>query len=449
MNLEDVATRIAGAAKTGEQVEAYVVRSKETEARALSGGLDKFAQAETAAVGVRVIVEHREGYAYAGSLDNDAIDFALSEARDNAVFAQPDEALTVSHPDDAAGVDPPDLDLWRDELASVPPDDKVALVLELAHATIKSDARIRTVDLADYSDSMVEAAVANSNGVTASWRRTSCWCAVDAIAGEGEGTQTGVGISIGRTYDDLKPHEAVAEAVEKATRLLGAQQIETTRLPVILSPQVAHSFMALLTTALSGDALARGRSFFAERVGEEVAAPFIDVIDDPTDAEATSAARFDGEGIPTRRLELIRRGRLQGFAHNVVSARRVGDGARTTGSAMRSYMSSPGVGFRNLHLEPGEDDLEGLMRRAGGGFYVQNVTGLHSGANPVSGDFSAGATGLLVRDGDWAEPVREVTIASTLQRMLLDVVAVGADVRQLPGGASSSLLISEMTIGGA
>src|SRR5207302_2533748 len=123
------------------------------------------------------------------------------------------------------------------------------------------------------------------------------------------------------------------------------------------------------------------------------------------------------EGIPTRRLDLITGGRLQAFAHNVVSARRVGSGARTTASAVRSYMSPPGVGFRNLHLRPGGDDLEGLMRRAGRAFYVQSVTGLHSGANAVSGDFSAGATGLLVREGDWAEPVREVTIASTLQRM--------------------------------
>src|SRR5438309_385765 len=117
---------------------------------------------------------------------------------------------------------------------------------EQVEATVKRDPRVRTVDSADYSDAMVEAAVANSNGVKASWRRTSCWCAVEAIAGEGEGTQTGFGISMGRTFADLAPCDAVAEAVEKSTRLLGAQQIETTRLPVLLSPQVAHSFVGLL-----------------------------------------------------------------------------------------------------------------------------------------------------------------------------------------------------------
>ena len=449
MDLGDIAQRIASAAKAGEQIEAYVARGRETETRALSGALDKFSQAESSGVGVRVIVDQREGYAYAGSLDDDAVEFALTEARDNAGFAQRDDAVALASPDDVAGVEPADLDLWRAELATVAPEDKIRLVLDLEAATRGRDARIRTVDVADYSDTMVEAAVANSLGVAAQWRRTSCACWVDCIAGEGDGSQTGYGYSIGRTFADLDIDEAAAEAAEKATRMLGAAPIATTRLPVVLSPQVAASFTGLLSTSLSGDAFARGRSFFAERAGEQVAAPWVDVVDEPTDPRASSAARYDGEGVPTRPIELIVGGRLAAFSHNVVSARRVGNGARTTGSAVRAgYASGPGVGFRNLHFRPGQDDLDALLGRAGDAFYVQSVTGLHSGANPVSGDFSAGANGLMVRNGTLAEPVREVTIASTLQRMLLDIVAVGGDVRYLPGGAAASVLVGEMTIGG-
>ena len=272
---------------------------------------------------------------------------------------------------------------------------------------------MRAVEAADYGDTLVEAAVANSLGVSASGRRTACSLSSSAIAGEGDGTQTGFGFDIGRTVSDLDLEAVATEAVERAVRLLGAAPIPTARLPVILSPHVTASFVGILGMPLSGDSLSKGRSFFANRVGEEVAASLVTLVDDPTDAGAYAASAYDGEGVPTRRNVLVEGGRLLRFAHNIETARRVGGGARTTGSAVRGYMSPPGVGFRNLHLEPGDLSLEALMAKAGDALFVQSVSGLHSGVNPISADFSAGVTGLRVRGGQWAEPVREVTVAST------------------------------------
>jgi PmbA protein len=187
---------------------------------------------------------------------------------------------------------------------------------------------------------------------------------------------------------------------------------------------------------------------FVGRDGEQVAAPAVTLRDDPTLPDALGAASHDAEGVPTRRVDLIAGGVLLGYLHNAYTGRR--SGTATTGSAVRGgFKSTPGVGARALHLEPGPLGPDEILAAVPGALYVQSVSGLHSGTNPVSGDFSVGAEGLMVRDGQLAEPVREVTIASTLQRILLDVGEIGSDLTWLPGGgAGMTLLVTEMTMSG-
>ena len=193
----------------------------------------------------------------------------------------------------------------------------------------------------------------------------------------------------------------------------------------------------------------RGRSFFAGRLGESVASELVTLIDDPTDMRHYGASPYDAEGLASRRNELIVAGRLQQFVYDTVSARRAG--AVSTGSAVRGGVSgSPSAGCRALQVLPGELDQDEILRRVGEGIYVESMTGVHSGVNPISGDFSVGITGLMVRDGVLAEPVREVTIASTLQRMLLDVLFVGADQEWLPGlAAGQTIAIDGVALSGS
>ncbi len=443
-----VARGIASRAAAGEHVEAYVVHSKETDVKVFDGDVESLSVAEVDGVGVRVLVDGRQGYAWAGSLEPDVVAETLDEARDNAAFGAPDEWQALASPDDVAGVEAPVLDLWRDDLLTVPTAAKVALALELERATRAGDPRIRGVEAASYGDAAVEAAVANSLGVEAVARRTVSSCASFALAGEGVATQTGYGFSAGRTFSDLDVDAAARDAVERVVRLLGATQPRSQRLPVILDPLVTRSLLGILGAAMSGESILKGRSMFVGREGEEVAAPGVTLVDDPTRAEAFGAAPHDAEGVPTRRTALIDGGRLRGFLHNVYTGRR--SGAGTTGSAVRGVKSTPGVGARALALTPGTRPPEEIVATSGDALYVQSVSGLHSGTNPVSGDFSVGAEGLMVRDGSFAEPVREVTIASTLPRMLLDVAEIGSDLTWLPGGAAGvTLVLGEMTLSGA
>jgi PmbA protein len=428
-----------------------VLRSRDVDVKVFGGEVESLAVAEVEGVGVRVIVDARQGYAWAGSLDDDVIADTLAEARDNAAFGAPDDSYVLASPSDVGGVVAPALDLWRDDVLSTPTADKVALALELEGAVRAADPLVRGVESASYGDGAVEAAVANSLGVEASTRRTTASCAAFAMAGEGTATQTGSGFSAGRSFAEVDPHEAACDAAERAVRLLGAKPIASARLPVVLDPLVTRSLLALLGGALSGEAIVKGRSLFVGREGEAVAGPGITLVDDPTLADAFGAATHDAEGVPTRRVELIADGRFDAVLHNVHSARRAGAGARTTGSAVRGgFKSPPGVGARALHLVPGAIGADEILASVDHGLYVQSVSGLHSGTNPVSGDFSVGAVGLVIRDGAFAEPVREVTIASTLQRILHDIGVVGADLTWLPGGAAGmTLLISDMSVSGA
>jgi PmbA protein len=447
--LLELARRVAGGARGGEQVEAYVARTHDTEVRVFDGDVESLSVAGVDGVGVRVVAGGRQGYAWAGSLDLEVVDETLAEARDNAAFGEPDEWYGLPSPGDAGGVEAAELDVWREELLAVTADEKVAIALELERATRAADARVRGVEHAGYDDSAIEAAVANSLGVESITRRTLCSCSAFALAGDDAATQTGSGFSAGRTLADLDVDEAAGDAAERAVRLLGAMQPPSRRLPVVFDPLVTRSLLGILGAALGGEAVLKGRSMFVDRQGEEVAAPGLTLVDDPTLPDAFGAVSHDSEGVPTRRTVLIAGGRLAGFLHNVYTSRRAG--VVTTGSAARGgFKSAPGVAARALHLAPGARSPAEILASVPEALYVQSVSGLHSGTNPVSGDFSVGVEGLMVRDGAFAEPVREVTIASTLQRMLLDVEQVGSDLTWLPGGAAGvTLLVGEMTMSGA
>jgi PmbA protein len=444
--LVELARRVASWARDGEQVEAYVARGRSTEVKVFEGEVESLSSAESAGVGIRVIVDHRQGFAYAGSLDPQIVSEAMEEARDNAAWGTPDDALGLATED---GVAPASLDLWRDELVDYPADQKVALALELERQVRAGDPRIRQVESSYWGDSASESAVATSTGIETSSARTTCFVSAYAIAGEGADTHTGAGYSVGRAPSDISLAEAAADAVERATRLLGARKPRSRRLTVIFEPRITASLLAVLGGTLNGEAVLKGRSLFADRVGELVSVPGVTLADDPTDPLAYGASRFDAEGLACRRTVLIDRGVLQGFLYNTYAARRAG--RRSTGSAVRAgFKSGPGVGARALSVVPGTLSPEKLLAEVGEGLLVQSVSGIHSGVNPISGDFSVGAEGMLVRDGAVAEPVREVTIASSLQRMLHNVVAVGNDVTRLPSSATGlSLALGEVSMSGA
>jgi len=444
--LLELASKVVARARRGEQLEVYVSRGKELDVRAYEGEIESLSSSASAGVGVRSVTGGRQGFAYAGSLDEAVVADTLADARDNATFVTPDEHVGLAEPD---GVAHASLDLWDESVMSTPTATKVALALDLERRARGADDRVRQVAYCDYGDMAVESAVASSTGIAATSGRTVCSLSVMAIAGEGADSQTGFGFSAGRSPSELDLARTASDAVERATRLLGAKKAKSGRFVVLLDPRVTSSLLGIVASAFSGEAVTKGRSIFAGRVGEEVAVSMLEIVDDPTDARAFGASRYDAEGLACRRNVLIEGGVLSGFVFDTVSARRAS--TVSTASALRGgYATTPVAGCRAVLLSPGTLDARGIMSEVDEALYVQSVTGIHSGVNPVSGDFSVGAEGLMVRGGEFAEPVREVTIASTLQRMLQSVLHVGCDVEWLPGAAAGqTLAIADMALSGA
>jgi PmbA protein len=443
--LLELAQRLAAEAKGEEQIEAFVAWGRETDVRIYEGGIESLSSAESAGVGIRVVVGGRQGFAYVGDLDERRARETLEEARDNASFATPDEHVGLAEPD---GVTPAVLELWSGAHADYPTADKIAAASELERLVLGRDIRVRKVISTDWGDGLSETAIATSTGIVATTRDTGCYLAVEAVAGEGDETQTGSSYTVGRDQRELDPESAAKDAVARATRLLGARKPQSARLAVVLDRRVTATLLSVLAGTLSGEEVAKGRSLFADRLGEEVAIGAITLVDDPTNPEAYGASMVDAEGLACRRNALIEGGRLTGFLYDSYSARLAG--TSSTASAVRGgFKSTPGVGARALSLVPGSRGLDEILAGVGNGLFVQSISGVHSGVNRVSGDFSVGAEGLLIRNGVLAEPVREITIASTIQRMLLSVLEIGNDVERLPSSAFGvTLAIDDLAMSG-
>ena len=446
--LLDLVRRVAGEAKAGEQIEAFARRGEATIVRAHGGEVESLTSSTELGVGVRVVADHRQGFAWVGSLDDELVRDALAQARDNAAFAEPADWNGLAEPD---GVEPPkvdDDDLLRPALLAFPTEAKIQRALELEAAVLAGDPRMKGVRTSVWSDSSGERAIATSTGLEAWGTSGSCSLSVGAMASDGTETRTGSGSAAEREPGAVDLEEVAAEAVRQSTRLLGAKPVPSERCAIVLEPQVTASFVGIIGSLLSGQALLKGRSLFAGRIGEQVAASAFTLVDDPNDPESLGGLAHDGEGLASRRNVLIDGGTLRTFFWDAATGRRSGN--PSTGSAVRSgYKSGPAPGARALALVPGGGSADDVLASVGEGFLVQSLKGLNSGVNRVSGDFSVGAECLRIRGGALAEPVAGVTIASTLPRMLLSVGGVGGDTRRFGSVRCGSLVIGDIALGGS
>ncbi|MDQ3981993.1 MAG: TldD/PmbA family protein [Actinomycetota bacterium] len=446
--LLDLARSIAERAVSDEQVEAYVTHERDFYVKAYDGEVEAISSAEPRGAGVRLISGGRVGFAYTTDLTDEGLAAAVAQARDNASSATPDEAAGMGEtwttpPEDVPG-------LVDEGHAQAGPDDKAAFTVELEKATRAADPRIRTEE-AIYSDSDGEVAIATSAGVEGQYRRTDAWCYSVAIAQEGDDTQVAFEFDLARGLGSLDGGAVAVRAAERALSILGAKKIPSGRMAVVFDPYTSGQFLGVIASALTGEAVQKGRSLFAGKIGQGVAAASLSLIDDGRVPGGPGSAPWDAEGVPTQRTPVIEGGTLRSFLYDVTSARR--DGRSSTGNATRSgFKSAPHAAPTNLAFDSTGESRDEILRSAGRALIVQDFHGVHSGANPISGDFSVGATGRLVEDGELTQPVREVTIAAPMLDILARIVAVGTDRRWLPFGGSyggATTLVSEMTVAGA
>lgn len=431
-----------------EDAEAYVGEAENREVRVHGGEVESLTAATQRGVGLRVWIGGRVGYGFGTDLSRPGVAAIAARAVEAARAADEDEFAAPpapqGEPPRLAGLSDPSRAEWS-------PARIAELALEVERAALDADSRVAAVEQAVYFDSAERVAIASSAAAGGGYETTSCYAYLQALADGEAGRETGLGFGLARGPGALDPAAIGREGAERATEMIGSSKPASGGCPVILDPTVAASFVGLLGKAVGADAVQRGRSPLAARLGEEVASEAFELHDDGLDPAGFATAPIDAEGTPRRRTALVEGGRLRTFLYDSYTARR--GGAASTGNAGRSgYRSMPGVAASNLVVAPGSHRLGELLGEAGEGVYVNDVAGLHSGVNPVTGVFSVGASGRAIRGGERAEPLREFTIASDLVSMLRAVRAAGSEPRWVPFGGSVSappLLIAEMTVSGS
>lgn len=426
-------------------VEVYAETATSRRIKVYQREVEQLTAAQRRGLGVRVFRDGAVGYAYTSDLSEGGLDEVVRRAIDHAAVSDPDEFAKLPVPNG----EPADVHPFDDRLLTATDEQRIEIALAAEAAALGADPRVKTVEDTVYADGDGEIFIASSAGVRGSYRTNQCYAFVYVLAEQDGQVETGLSYSLGRALEDLDPAACGREAAARACRLLGGRKCASMKLPVVLDPFVAAAFFGVLSSALTADAVQKGRSLFAGREGQLVAGELLELHDDGTLADGLDSAPFDGEGTPCRRTPLISGGVLQGFLYDTYTGRKAGRGS--TGNGLRgSYAGLPGVHPTNLvvggPVTPVQDIIAGMDK----GVLVTNAVGVHSGANPISGQFSVGISGILIEGGRLTTPIREVTLAGDMLDMLRSIRAFGDDARWVPGGSirTPSVVIDGMAIGG-
>ena len=345
-----------------------------------------------------------------------------------------------------------DLHLYDEDVYSLPGPERIEWARRAEAAALEADARITNSDGGSFDAATGRKAQANSRGFHGGYRSSYAGVSAAPLAKDANGAMQRDGWwSSARRLADLDSPEAIGkEAARRALRRLGARRVPTQRVPIVFAPEVARSLIGSIFEAASGDSIWRGASFLAGKLGEQITAPSLTIIDDntmllPTGMGGFGTSPFDGEGLPSRRTVVVEAGVMSNYLLNTYTARKLG--MKSTHNASRGLAGAPGIGCGNLYLEPGMLTAEQIIADVPAGLYVTGLIGF--GVNTVTGDYSRGASGLWIENGVLTHAVEEVTIAGNLAEMLRNVTAIGNDLEFRGSVASPTLRIDGMTIAGS
>ena len=442
---------VAKALKAGAtDAEAVVYEGDEFSALVRLGQVETLKGSGSRAVGLRVFLGQRVASTSSSDFSNESVARLVEGAVTLAKITSEDPFAGLPERNEFGKLEG-DLKLYFEDVNEMPPAERIEIARRTEAAAMACDTRIQNSGGGDFDTATTHKILVNSRGFVGEYRRSYCGFSTQPIAqDEKGGMQRNYWFSNARTVKKLDSPEAVGkEAARRTLRRLGARQVKTQKAPVVFSPEIARSIIGNIFEAANGDAIYRNASFFSGLLGEQVAGENITVIDDGTlvfDGVGGFGTRpFDGEGLPTRRTVLVERGILKSYVTNTYTARKLG--IQSTGNASRGLAGNPGIGAGNFFLEPGTQTPEQIIGEVKNGLYVTETMGF--GVNLVTGDYSQGASGLWIENGELAYPVEEITIAGNLKDMYKNIVAVGDDLVFHGASAAPTIRVEGMMIAGA
>ena len=415
------------------------------------GQVETLKEAGSRGLGLRVFLGRRSASASTSDLTAEGIRQLVAGALALAKMTEEDPFAGLPEAGEFGSL-PGDLRLFDEDVYSLPGAERIEWARRAEAAALAADPRITNSDGGSFEAATGRKVLANSRGFAGGYRTSYAGVSAAPLAVDVNGAMQRDGWwSSARRLADLDSPEAIGkEAARRALRRLGARRVATQRVPIVFAPEVARSLIGSLFEAASGDSIWRGASFLAGRLGEEIASPNLTIIDDntmllPTGMGGFGTSPFDGEGLPSQRTLVVEAGVLRNYLLNTYAARKLG--MKSTHNASRGLAGTPGIGCGNLYLEPGTITPERIIGDVPAGLYVTSLMGF--GVNVVTGDYSRGATGLWIENGQLTHAVEEVTIAGNLAEMLKNVTAIGNDLEFRGAVASPTLRIDGMTIAGA
>jgi len=405
--------------------------------------VDAFDRARDIGGGLRVLINGRMGFAFTTDLSERALKTLARAAVTNAQNTQPDEFHSIPGRPSAAYRN---VEIYDPLMVALTEEEKIDRVMVMEREAIGVDPRIKRIRKASVSFSESETLIMNTNGAEVNYRGTAGSSSIEVVAEDKGESQAGSDFDVNRFYRRLLIDEVGRRAARKAIGMLGARHVDSVRAPVILEAEVAGEFLSIMSPGFSSENVQKKKSIFTGKLDREVASPLITVFDDGLLSGGLGTASSDDETVPMKQKTVIEKGRLAMFLYNTYTANKVK--TVSTGNAVRGgFKGIPGVGVTNLYVERGKDSLQDLMSSMGRGLLVTEIMGAHT-ANPISGDFSVGATGFWVEHGKKAFPVREITIAGNILDLMKNVDAVGSDLRFSGRIGSPSIRVKELSIGG-
>lgn len=437
---------VAALKKQGaDAADVYIVSSNGFNTTVRLGQIEKLQQSTSKGLGLRVFKNGATAITFTTDFQGKTVQELVKETL---------EIVKVSNADKFNGLAPKEflgeysgkLMMFDESLAKLSPEKKIAMVKEMEDAGRAFDKRITNSNGAGWSNSIGQVTLANSDGFVGQYQTTNASMSVSLLAEENGVKQRDGWYSFNRFFNKIDSPKSIGEeAARRTIRRLGGKKVKSQAVPVVLDPDVASDFVGMIFGAASGGSIYRRSSYLVDKVGQEIVAPTITIVDDATIADGLASRPFDAEGVKSSSVTVIENGVLKTYVCDSYSARRLD--AKVTGNAGRSYQAAPGVTATNLFLKNGKETPKDIIKSVKNGLYLTEMFG--SGVNSVTGDFSQGASGYWIENGEITFPVQEITIAGNVLKVLKNVQAIGNDLSfKLGSTASPTLLISEMTVGG-
>ena len=428
--------------KNVQETEVYMVSSTSTSIEIKDQKVDSFELAKDKGIGLRVIADGACGFSYSNDFSKKIIKSLTEEAITSAKNTTPDKFRSFPKP----VKEYPSVNCFDKGLSKISVEEKIEKTKLMEKTARDFDRRIVNVRKCSYEDTMYEVAILNSHGLQYTNKGTHSSCSITLIAQENETMETGWEMDFSRGFKNLDFEKVGREAARRGIEMLGAKHVETKKAPVLLDPYVGMEFLSVFASSLSADNVQKGKSMLAGKISEQVASPNITIVDDGLLPEGIGSSPADGEGVPMQRTILIESGILKGFLYDLYTAKK--DNTSSTGNGSRGgFKDTPHVGVSNFYIEKGTLSREKIISEIDEGLLIKEVMGLHM-ANPISGDFSLGVSGLWIKGGKVAFPVRGVVLSGNMLDLFKSIEKLGADLRFFGRMGSPTLLVREMNISG-